>query len=169
MSTFTNGTDRAAGYVVTHTNWNEQLGASGSMMKLREGTGFHARRTTNQSINSATPTKVQVGTEVTDTDGWYDNSVNYRFTPLLADTFLVVASVYMVNVSGAVALEIRLNGAFYDGLVLEKPTAADVSLSCSTLIAFNGTTDYIEIFASHASGAARNVSLATFGAMRVFN
>ena len=41
---------------------------------------FYAYLSANQSISSATTTKIQINTEIFDTDNTYDNSTNYRFT-----------------------------------------------------------------------------------------
>lgn len=41
---------------------------------------FYAYRTSGQSINNATNTKIEMNVELYDTDSAYDNSTNYRFT-----------------------------------------------------------------------------------------
>ena len=41
---------------------------------------FYVARSANQTISSASTTKVQFDTEIFDTAGAYDNSTNYRFT-----------------------------------------------------------------------------------------
>ena len=41
---------------------------------------FYAHLSSNQTIGTASYTKVQFDTELFDTDNAYDNSTNYRFT-----------------------------------------------------------------------------------------
>src|SRR5210317_926611 len=48
---------------------------------------FEARVSVNQSISHNTATKVQCNDEIFDTDGYYDNATNYRFTPLVAGKY----------------------------------------------------------------------------------
>jgi hypothetical protein len=38
-------------------------------------------------------TKVQIDTEVFDTDRYYDNTTNYRFTPLVAGKYFVYGNI----------------------------------------------------------------------------
>jgi len=55
---------------------NVTVNASG----LQNTPSFYVARGSNQSISSASTTKVQFDTEIFDTAGAYDNSTNYRFT-----------------------------------------------------------------------------------------
>ena len=50
---------------------------------------FKAQLSSNQTISHATYTKINFDTEVYDTDGCYDNSTNYRFTPTTAGKYVV--------------------------------------------------------------------------------
>ena len=45
---------------------------------------FRANRTSSQSLAHNTVTKVQFNSEIVDTDGCYDPTTNYRFTPTTA-------------------------------------------------------------------------------------
>ena len=56
---------------------------------------FYAYLSANQSISSATTTKIQINTEIFDTDNTYDNSTNYRFTPGVAGKYLIFGQVMM--------------------------------------------------------------------------
>ena len=56
---------------------------------------FFAYLSANQSISSATVTKIQINTEIFDTDNTYDNSTNYRFTPAVAGKYLIFGQVMM--------------------------------------------------------------------------
>ena len=56
---------------------------------------FFAYLSANQSISGSTTTKIQIDTEVFDTDNTYDNSTNYRFTPAVAGKYLIFGQVMM--------------------------------------------------------------------------
>jgi len=52
---------------------------------------FEAQVTSNQTISDNTATKVTFDNEIFDTDGKYDHSTNYRFTPTVAGKYFVYA------------------------------------------------------------------------------
>jgi len=54
---------------------------------------FEAFLSANVTLNDATDTKIQFNTEVFDSDGCYDNTTNYRFTPTTAGKYLIYAKV----------------------------------------------------------------------------
>ena len=54
---------------------------------------FLAKMSGDQSVTDENLTKVQFDTEVYDTDGKYDHSTNYRFTPTVAGTYFLHAQV----------------------------------------------------------------------------
>jgi hypothetical protein len=56
---------------------------------LKNTPAFHATMSASQTLSNNTFTKLQVNTEIYDTDGCYDNSSNYRFTPTVAGKYLV--------------------------------------------------------------------------------
>ena len=58
---------------------------------------FLAKMSGDQDIADASDTKVQFDTEVYDTDGTYDHSTNYRFTPGVAGTYFLYAQVHMLG------------------------------------------------------------------------
>ena len=64
--------------------------SSGGLMTMTPA--FEAYLSADQSIADVTYTKVSVDTEVYDTDGCYDNSTNYRFTPTVAGKYFVYGS-----------------------------------------------------------------------------
>ena len=66
-----------------------ELGTSGDTVSIGSGVtqtiavntpSFYVARSANQTISSASTTKVQFDTEIFDTAGAYDNTTNYRFT-----------------------------------------------------------------------------------------
>ena len=55
---------------------------------------FSATRNSSQSLSDDAVTKVQYDVELVDSDGKYDNSTNYRFTPTVAGTYLIIHRAY---------------------------------------------------------------------------
>jgi hypothetical protein len=113
---------------------------------------FLATLSADQSISDNTLTKVQFNTEVFDTNSDYDNATNYRFTPTVAGTYFVYASVWIesganTNYNRGYAL-IQKNGTttlvqnMQDSR--DNPTASYTSTPM-TMVSMNGTTDYLEV------------------------
>lgn len=116
---------------------------------------FQAYLSANQSFTAGTITKVQFNTKNYDSGTYYDNTTNYRFTPLIAGKYRVTVHVTMQGVSTAVGqyapfvCAIYKNGAtvatsqiqmFYNASGATLGSSVEVSATVS----MNGTTDYIE-------------------------
>ena len=113
---------------------------------------FEAKRTSDQSVTDATTTKVQFPTKVFDTDNYYDNTTNYRFTPLVAGKYYVYASIQS-DASGSsdlrrTRLMIHKNGSQYRQAQWLQDTyrARQQNPYMAAVIEMNGTTDYLEVF-----------------------
>jgi len=114
---------------------------------------FFAYLNLDQTGNAhQTDVKINVNTEVFDTDNCYDNSVNYRFTPN-------VAGKYLFQVAGV--LDAGTNSNFVDFATLIFKNGNNVAQSqtnpstnygrkftqtLSVVLEANGTTDYFELF-----------------------
>jgi hypothetical protein len=113
---------------------------------------FQAYLSSNQSVSNNTTTKVQCNTEVFDTDGYFDNSTNYRFTPLVAGKYFVHGSVFgdPGNASDLsyVIVYLYKNGSenMNQKFDFRNNEGRDASLNFSTIIDMNGSTDYIELY-----------------------
>jgi hypothetical protein len=112
---------------------------------------FHAYLNSNQTISDATWTKVAVNTEIFDSDGEYDNTTNYRFTPTTAGKYLVSCSVMCFGGSGTVIqaqTDIQKNGSgtvrWYSHYGANY--VYGVTTGGTAVISFNGSGDYIELF-----------------------
>ena len=114
---------------------------------------FQAYRAgTVQTLSSATFVKLQINTEVVDSASAYDNTTNYRFTPLSAGKYYIFgqmttdSSTDMARVMSAIYLngsQISQSNSFND----------DSSSSyTATIVDMNGTTDYVELFGFLTSG-----------------
>ena len=159
----TNQVDPATGTTLT-------LGTSGDTISIPSGvtiansgtaTGFGGANTpaffatlsSNQSVTSATTTKVQFDTEVVDTDGNYDNSTNYRFTPTTAGKYFVFVQVesnfntgygddFQVFIykngsqllRGRYAMQVASDNGFYSTILV------------NGIVDMNGSSDYVEGF-----------------------
>lgn len=109
----------------------------------------------NQSISSATWTKVQFDTKTYDTNTNYDAVTNYRFTPTVAGyyhiNFGLVTTAGTVTTSAMAA--IYKNGTAYTvtDKNMQNVASGAIDLQLSDVIPLNGSTDYIEIFVNVTS------------------
>jgi len=125
---------------------------------------FHAYLSSNQSVSSATFTKAQINTEVYDTDGCYDNSTNYRFTPTTAGKYFFYGMVFVDGSSaggtnGQLITEIRKNGssAAYSTIFIRSYTSGvDGALNVFNIIDMNGSSDYVEMFSYNKNNGTNN-------------
>jgi len=114
---------------------------------------FEAWSTSDQAVNDNTTTKVQCGTEVYDTASAYDNSSNYRFTPQTSGRYFCYGQVFIetsvVSSINQATAYIYKNGSvlganqnkFYNNPIQQ------FNVTVSTVINFNGSSDYIELYA----------------------
>ena len=117
---------------------------------------FAARLSTGQSISNGTETKVTCNTEVFDTDGLYDNSTNYRFTPTTAGKYLIVHGVRGTLSAARWVAWIRRNGATDHAVAETNPNSSGSNPSClgACIIDLDGTDDYVELFCYQNSGGS---------------
>lgn len=111
---------------------------------------FAAVLSSNQSISSATLTKIQFNSETFDTNSNYDNATNYRFTPTIAGKYQINAAVTITagTVTTNFLLMIYKNGSVYRTLNMAVSNIASGSntQTVADVIDFNGSSDYVEIF-----------------------
>jgi hypothetical protein len=131
---------------------------SGTVMV--NGPAFSAYSSADQSIPNVTYTKTQMNVEVFDTNGNYDQTTNYRFTPTIAGYYQINANLNFttaaINTFGFSVL--YKNGASINvGSTGTNNTAVGIVSTISTLIYMNGSTDYLELYAFQNSGGALNI------------
>jgi len=168
-------------------NGTVTLGSSGDQFTLATGAkssflypAFEAYLSADQSISSNTNTKVEIDTEVFDTDNCYDNSTNYRFTPTVAGKYYVYADIqhYGSGDLEAARTKIYKNGTEYRNTAIDPVNASNAinasNLSINTIIDMNGSSDYLELFGLIQSGAGQlfrggspGVKSTYFGAYRI--
>ena len=113
---------------------------------------FHAYLSSDQtSISGNSNTKVQINTEVLDTDSAYDNSTNYRFTPQSAGKYFVYANLVAEFDSNKLYIlqsKIYKNGSVLVSTDTEFPTDSVQKLSgyVSNIVDMNGSSDYLEFY-----------------------
>ena len=143
---------------------------------------FHAFLNTNQTgISDNTYTKVSMNTELFDSDGCYDHSSNYRFTPTTAGKYFVYFnwSIYSATANSGYVF----NGAIYKNGSNVRYSANNVNSSypeyertstITSILDMNGSSDYVEAYVRlnvssgdvTASGNATG-SLNYFGAYKI--
>jgi len=113
---------------------------------------FFARLKADQSVTDNTSTKAQFDTEVFDTNNNYDPSTNYRFTPTTAGKYYIFAQLSMTSFNvdsvGEARISINKNGSIYTSSIFNNYNnfLYWVCPTLSSIIDFNGTSDYVEVF-----------------------
>ena len=120
---------------------------------------FYATLTSDQTINDATATKVQLNNEILDTDNNFDNSSNYRFTPTTAGKYLIFGAV-MLNAQSNTNMDVfefylqknsdviaQTTNTFLNNPIRE----TQGTLSC--VVDMDGSSDYIEMYAYIDTGS----------------
>lgn len=139
---------------------------------------FQAILSADQTVTDDTTTKVQFDIEDLDTDNCYDNSTNYRFTPTVAGKYFVYSGLELKSTGNAleyVILDIKKNDTTNNIRIINNPAdnqASGIVNYASSIIDMNGSTDFIEIYATIAvssgsgtvEGGSRN---SYFGAYRI--
>ena len=114
-------------------------------------------------IANATFTKILNNTEGADSNGWYDNATNYRFTPLLAGRYRIHAQVQCNGTTLTVAIAaIYKNGTIYSQ-GSSSTSGSFASASVDIIIQMNGSTDYVEMY-GYIDAASSRVFTGTGGA-----
>ena len=121
---------------------------------------FAAKRVSQQTANIGTATKVQFNSQIYDSDGKYDHTTNYRFTPTVAGVYVFHAQVSNNNLYNQAMLNIflRKNGStIMTGSVTGNNSTSnrDHTVNISMVDVAN-STDYYEVWAEQqlANGSA---------------
>jgi len=127
------------------------------------GPAFRAyRATSQQSFSANTPTKVQFNAESFDTDNCFDSTTNYRFTPTKAGYYQMSSNIAFSGAGATTIKEVYIykNGSRYTDLFSSNGSGtpgATCNNGSSTLVYFNGTTDYAEVYVYDSDATARNI------------
>lgn len=119
-----------------------------------------------QSLAASTATKIAaaLAVEVSDTNGWWDHA-NKKFQPTRAGKYMITASIGISSVAASkeALIDLYKNGAAFVRLC-RLATAAPTNWPClsgSAVVALNGSTDYIEVFALHLDSVSRSTEAAS--------
>jgi hypothetical protein len=120
------------------------------------GPAFSAYASANQTVSSATFTKVQFNTEEFDTNSNYDTT-NYRFTPTVAGYYQITTGCAFTTTQTSELLStVYKNGSRFKGVFDMEATSWG---GYGTVLVYaNGTTDYFELFIYSASTGTRVIS-----------
>jgi hypothetical protein len=148
------------------TNSNQTItipDATGTMMVSGNMPAFSAYRgSSNQSVSSNTWTKAQLNTEDFDTANAFDSTTNYRFTPTVAGYYQINGSIApdsTVSFGTGVYVAIYKNGTLYRAANVNNTVAPTASIPCiSAVIYFNGSSDYVELYAYFAGGSGMQIA-----------
>ena len=139
---------------------------------------FQAYLGAKQTVSSGTTTKINLNTEVFDSDSMYDASTNYRFTPTIAGKYFCFLNLELSWDSGYGDFgeaEIQKNGssALRTRFVLQSGTDNGfyAALNVCGVLEFNGSSDYIEPYCFYditsGNGRINNNDNSIFGAYKL--
>lgn len=111
------------------------------------------RNNVDQTIADAVSTKIQFTTEVSDTDGVYDNATNYRYQPNVSGKYLVHSETMWTTTLGSGILGAGLfkNGVEY-AFPLDSSGGTSPGEHMTIIVDMNGSTDYLEFYVFQNSG-----------------
>ena len=118
---------------------------------------FSASLSANQSISNAVFTKLNIDSELADPSNWYDNATNFRFQPTIAGKYRIRGQMQAQGTTlSEIDIDIRKNGSVYSRTIILVSGPASSSL-IGEMVAFNGSTDYIELFGLVSGTGTLNV------------
>jgi hypothetical protein len=116
------------------------------------GPAFSVYRNGTQTITSGVVTKLQLNTEVFDTNNNFDSTTNYRFTPTIAGYYQINGAVLVEfsSSNGFISFcSVFKNGSEYNrGAMYYAAAGGQIAQgsTVATVVYFNGSTDYIELY-----------------------
>jgi hypothetical protein len=124
---------------------------------IRKPVGF-MQQAVGQSVPDATLTAITFTTETFDSHGYHDTAVNNsRVTPTLAGYYRFAGAYWSLAQTTPVNLDasIRQNGSSTTpGGIRQLGAATTNSMWAETILAMNGTTDYVELMGFQDSAGA---------------
>ena len=143
---------------------------------LKATPAFHAFASASANLSNSTDTKVAMNSEVFDSDGKYDNSTNYRFTPTVAGKYYVYGQANLSNSAGEEyqygTIMLYKNGSEISRTALDPSNNANAKSNQVTVsIAFivdMDSDDYVEIFVKAIVGSGTPNVVGDSGASPTF-
>ena len=130
------------------------------------GPAFSVYRNATQLLPTGTYSVVQLNTEEFDTAAAFDSTTNYRFQPAVAGYYLITGQAMLAAAAGGVGIcAIFKNGNMHKrGSLAQIHSGDGVGSVVTTLMYFNGTTDYIDLRVFQSSGGNLNLIFNNAGA-----
>lgn len=125
---------------------------------------FHVYLGSNQTVANNTVTKINFNTELFDSDGCYDNSTNYRFTPGVAGKYFIYYQMQNQNQTDYIYSRIRKNGSDIQIEIHYTGNDVDDTAKGFTIVDADAD-DYFEIYLQQTKGSNATVA---GGAERTF-
>ena len=123
---------------------------TGTAMVSGNMPAFSAYLNSAQTISANTFTKITLNAEEYDTANAFDSTTNYRFTPQVAGYYQFNAMVSILTTTCNIIPALYKNGSAY--IRNQNLQANSESVSGSWMIYLNGSTDYVELYVSIATG-----------------
>lgn len=114
---------------------------------------FSAYAGSAQSLSAGVDTKLQLNTEEFDVNNNFDSATNYRFTPTIAGYYQLTGACTNVGVTATYFfVSVFKNGSlFKNGVNYPTSSSAYAVSQISCLVYFNGSTDYVELYATSSA------------------
>lgn len=109
------------------------------------------------SHTGGAPSKIPFQTEEFDTTNAFDSVTNYRFQPLVAGYYQFTGACQVLS-TGSIALALYKNGSSFKTLDFNGASAANSLVSGTCIVFMNGSTDYVELFATPATTGNTNAT-----------
>ena len=133
-----------------------------SYIKAANTPSFFAYLSADQALSDSTETKIEIDTEIYDTDSDYDNTTNYRFTPTTAGKYVIFGTVSIFQDDGS-DLKIAQILWYKNGSKLYETHdnytsnyLRGTSQSMSVVMDMNGSSDYVEMYAEIQIASGEN-------------
>ena len=142
----TSGAITISAPAVAGTNTITLPAATGTMMVSGNMPAFSVYMSANQSVTTGTWTKAQLNTENFDTNSYFDNATNYRFTPLVAGYYQINGS---TNTESSTTRTRLLAAIYKNGTEYKRADMNYTNVNSSfvaDVVYFNGSTDYVELY-----------------------
>lgn len=134
-------------------------------------TPYFSASNTVQSISASSETKLQFDTEDVDSDGDYDPTTNYRFTPSTAGDYVLTLSSGIASLTSTKAayVAIKKNGSIYEATtqLTSGGTLNHDFATVTGVVAMNGSTDYLEAVIWHNDTVSRNSRAGHFAGFKL--
>ena len=124
-----------------------------TLNKITAAPAFSAYPNAQQTLSSSTITKILFQTEEFDTN---NNFASSRFTPTVAGYYQIQGKIQPEDAYSAGAIAIYKNGSNYKWGFYNINASGVAAPSMSCLVYCNGSTDYIEFYASVVTGQNLN-------------